>query len=154
MTPPRTRSERREDTLARLRDTYQLYIATASPEDCAPRLVPVSFAWTGGALIVATGLGTATGRNLVSAKVARCAVGPTDDVVMIDVRVAQVVPVPEAPPELAEAYARQSDWDPRHGTDVPTAYFVLTPVRIQTWRQTEEVPGRTIMRDDRWLPDA
>ncbi len=149
--PQRNRRERREDTLERLRSTYQLFVATASPEDPAPRLVPVSFAWTGSALIVATGLGTVTGRNLQRSKVARLAVGPTDDVVMIDVRVAEIVAVEQAPPALADAYAAQSDWDPRGGTDVPTAYFVLEPVRIQAWRETGEVPGRTIMRDGRWL---
>jgi hypothetical protein len=151
MTPPRTRSQRREDTLARLRDAYQLFIATASREDCRPHLVPVSFAWTGRALIVATGLATPTGKNLLSSRIARVAVGPTDDVVMIDVRLAEVAPVEHAPPEIAEAYAAQSDWDPRAGADLPTAYFVLEPVRIQAWRETEEVPGRTIMRDGEWL---
>jgi hypothetical protein len=154
MTPPRTRAQRREDTLARLRDSFQLYIATASAEDCTPRLIPVSFAWNGTALIIATGLTTATGRNLLSSKVARLAVGPTDDVVLIDVRVAEVVAVEQAPPEIADTYAKQSDWDPRQGTDVPTAYFVLEPVRIQAWGETGEVPGRTIMRGGRWLPDA
>jgi hypothetical protein len=154
MTPPRSRSQRREDTLARLRGTYQLYIATASPEDPAPRLVPVSFAWTGEALIIATGLDTVTGRNLERSGIARLAVGPTDDVVLIDVRVKERVGVEQAPPALADAYAAQSDWDPRNGTDVPTAYFVLEPVRIQAWRETAEVPGRTIMRAGRWLPDS
>jgi hypothetical protein len=61
----------------------------------------------------------------------------------------QVVPVAEAPTSLADAYAAQADWDPR--TAPGYAYVVLRPERIQAWRESNELTGRTIMRAGRWV---
>jgi hypothetical protein len=30
-------------------------------------------------------------------------------------------------------------------------FFVLRPVRIQAWRESNEIPGRTLMRKGRWV---
>ena len=48
------------------------------------------------------------------------------------------------------AYVTQSGWDPR-AAGVPFVVHVLTPVRIQAWREANEIEGRTLMRDGRWL---
>jgi hypothetical protein len=116
-------------------------------------MVPMSFAWTGAAVILATATNSPTARNLFSTEMARLAIGPTDDVVLIDARLDRAAAVHTASSDIADTYARQSDWDPRYGTDLPSHYFLLRPVQIQAWRFANELPGRTIMRDGRWLDD-
>ena len=50
----------------------------------------------------------------------------------------------------ADTYATRTDWDPRH-SGAPYVYLVLRPTRIQSWREANELPGRTLMRDGAWL---
>ncbi len=153
-TPIRPRAQRRRDTLASLASHNHLWIATASAELSSPYLVPVSYAWSGHSFTIATSTASPTAKNLFASKLARLAVGATDDVVLIEAILDDAIPVATAPPELADAYAEQSDWDPRTGTDLPSHYFVLVPRRIQAWREARELPGRTIMDDGRWLADT
>jgi hypothetical protein len=80
--------------------------------------------------------------------VARLAVGPTRDVVMIDAVLDQAVDV-EADDALGSAYVAQADWDPRGSTGY--VFLVLRPMRVQAWREVSEIPGRTLMRDGTWL---
>ena len=51
--------------------------------------------------------------------------------------------------ELGEAYAGQADWDPRRSAGF--LYVVLRPERVQAWRESDEIAGRTLMRDGEWL---
>ena len=51
--------------------------------------------------------------------------------------------------DLGEAYVAQADWDPRGDTGY--VFLVLRPVRVQAWREANEIAGRTLMRDGRWL---
>jgi hypothetical protein len=76
------------------------------------------------------------------------AVGPTRDVVMIDAVLEKAVDV-AADDALAAAYVAQADWDPCRGTG--HAFFVLRPVRVQAWREANEIADRTLMRDGTWL---
>jgi len=32
-----------------------------------------------------------------------------------------------------------------------TRWFRISPQRIQAWREVDELPGRELMRDGRWL---
>ena len=89
-----------------------------------------------------------TARNLTESGEARLAVGPTRDVVMIDAVLDKTVLV-GSDDELGEAYAAHADWDPRKATGY--AFFVLRPVRVQAWREANEIAGRTLMRDGTWL---
>jgi hypothetical protein len=113
-----------------------------------PHLVPLSVAWIDGHLVIAIEPSSLTARNLQAQGGARVGLGPTRDVVMIDTVLDGVVPVAQAPAELAEGYAEQADWDPRD--DQGYVYVVLRPRRIQAWRESNELGGRTIMRDGRW----
>jgi hypothetical protein len=55
----------------------------------------------------------------------------------------------EVPTDFAEEFARQH-WDARKST--PTyGYYLVTPHRIRAWREENELAGREIMRDGRWL---
>jgi hypothetical protein len=76
-------------------------------------------------------------------------VGPTRDVVMIDAILDEEHDVAAAPADLTRQYLRQVDWDPRSSPG--HVFFVLRPVRVQAWREADEIPGRTLMRDGRWL---
>jgi hypothetical protein len=49
-----------------------------------------------------------------------------------------------------DAFAAKHGWDPR---DEPGDYtfFRIVPDRVQAWREVNELPGRTLMRDGDWL---
>jgi len=144
----RDRATRRADTLAMLgTPAIDVWVATASAAG-APHLVPVSLAWVGERVVVAVEASSVTARNLAASGVARLAVGPTRDVVMIDALLEEAVDV-AADDALGEAYVRQADWDPRG--DEGYVFLTLRPVRVQAWREANEIPGRTLMRHGRWL---
>src|SRR5262249_46086572 len=81
--PPRSRAQRKEDTLARLRDDVDCWVASADEAGNA-HLVPLSYYWDGTALVLATPRSSPTATNLLRAGVARLGVGPTRDVVIVD----------------------------------------------------------------------
>jgi hypothetical protein len=144
MDAPRTREQRRRDTLSRLENDVDLWVATADKEG-TPYLVPLSFYWDGTDLIVATTSTSPTGRNLQSGGTVRLGLGPTRDVTMIEA----TARVAELSDEQAEAFAAASGFDPREDEDM--LYFRLTPHRVQAWREVNELKGRLLMRDGEWL---
>ncbi len=147
---PRTAQQRKADVLEKLReDNADLWVASASASGSA-HLVPLSLAWDGERVIVATDPNSITARNIVRSREARLALGGTRDVVMIDVVLDEVVDVEQASAELADGYARQADWDPRH-TEAACWYLALRPQRVQAWREADEIGGRTLMRDGEWV---
>ena len=147
--PPRDRRQRVRDSLAKLTEpAADVWVATASA-DGAPYLVPLSLAWVDERVVIAVDGTSRTARNLEAGGTARLALGPTRDVVVLDARLEQVVPVADAG-ELGERYVQQADWDPRTAGD-PYRFLVLRPERIQAWREVDEIPGRTLMRDGSWL---
>lgn len=150
--PPRTSAQRTADTLDLLgRPALDGWVASADVAGDAVQahLVPLSLAWIDGRVVIAIDPASRTARNLRAHGTARIGVGPTRDVVMIDAVLDQVVPVEQATTALADAYAAQADWDPR--TAAGYAYVVLRPERIQAWRESNELDGRTIMRGGRWV---
>ncbi|MEL7975170.1 pyridoxamine 5'-phosphate oxidase family protein [Isoptericola sp. F-RaC21] len=151
---PRTREQRQADTLAMLRSPVRdVWVATASVADdgtAVPYLVPLSLAWLDDRVVLALDATSRTGRNVLATGTARLSLGGTRDVVMIDAVLERSVRVAEAPPELAEGYAAQADWDPRPGGE-HDVYLVLHPRRVQAWREVDEIAGRTLMRDGEWL---
>lgn len=148
MAEARDPRRRKADTLAMLATpAIDGWVATASAAG-APHLVPVSLAWVDQRLVIAVEGSSVTARNLTASGQARLAVGPTRDVVMIDAALERAVDV-AADDELGAAYVAQADWDPRRSTGYD--FLVLRPVRIQAWREVNEIPGRTLMRDGTWL---
>jgi hypothetical protein len=81
---------------------------------------------------------------------ARLGLGPTRDVVMMDAELEQVYGLEEVPADLARRYAMQAGWDPREAGE-RMQFLVLRPRRIQAWREVNELPGRTLMRDGEWI---
>jgi len=150
MASRRTTTQRRADTLAKLRERdADTWVATASGAGVA-HLVPLSYAWDGSRVILATEPDFPTARNLVASGRARLAFGPTRDVVIVDAELDGHLETAEVPPELADLYAEQSGWDPRRESE-PYVYLLMRPRRIQAWREADELAGRTIMRDGAWL---
>ena len=144
----RDRETRKADTLAMLATpAIDTWVATASAAG-APHLVPVSLAWVEERVVIAVEASSATARNLTASGTARLAVGPTRDVVMVDALLDATVDV-AADDALGAAYVAQADWDPRRDTGY--LFLVLRPVRVQAWREANEIAGRTLMRDGTWL---
>jgi hypothetical protein len=148
-TGPRSRAHRKADTLAKLTaEAADVWVASAAGDE--PYLVPLSMAWLDERIVIALAASSRTARNITARGAARLALGITRDVVMIDALLDRVAPL-TGDDALADGYAAQSDWDPREaGGDY--MYMVLRPHRIQAWRENNEIPGRTLMRNGTWLP--
>ena len=147
MDPARSPEQRKRDTLALLEREVDVWVASASADGEA-MLVPLSFVWDGRRLTVSTPLASKTGRNLIRAGVARVALGATRDVVLIDGTLEVIALGTE--PELEEAHAQATEFDPRTLAD-EYVYLRLTPQRIQAWREVNELAGRHVMRDGAWV---
>jgi hypothetical protein len=145
--PPRSRAERKADTLRKLETEVDVWVASAG-EDGRANLVPLSFVWHEAALTVAMPTTSVTARNLMRARWARMALGPTRDVVLLDGPL-EVVPL-GSDAALEDAHARATGFDPR---ELPQEYryFRLKPEWIQAWRESNELTGRELMRDGEWL---
>jgi hypothetical protein len=151
---PRAPEQRKADTLAKLSaPAVDVWVATAAAEaggHASSHLVPLPLAWIDEQVVLATQAESITARNIISQRHARLGLGPTRDVVMIDAELKQAYGLDEVPDDLARRYAMQADWDPRKSGD-PMRFLVLRPVRIQAWREVNELPGRTLMRDGAWI---
>jgi hypothetical protein len=146
---PRSGPERKAHAIAVFEaHDADVWVATASSAGQV-HMVPLSYAWHGERLIVAIEPASVTARNLQETHKARLGFGPTRDIVLVDATLDGVLAA-AASGEAGEAYAAQADWDPRRETD-PYAFFMLRPVRIQAWREANELAGKTLMRDGAWL---
>jgi hypothetical protein len=141
---PRSLQQRKQDTLGRLESDVDAWIASADAEGDA-YLLPLSFLWDGAGVIVATPRSSVTGRNLSRGARVRVGVGQLRDVTMID---GTAEPVQDE--RTKDAFAAKHGWDPRTEAG-DYAYFRIVPVRMQAWREVNELPGRTLMRDGDWL---
>jgi hypothetical protein len=147
-TGPRSRAQRRVDTEHRLSHDTDLWVASASA-DGAPYLVPLSFDWDGRTLLMATPADSPTGRNLAATGTVRLGLGPTRDVNMIDGQV-EVLKIDALPREQGDRFAERTGFDPR-AERATYHWFLVRPVRIHAWRESDELSGRELMRDGSWL---
>jgi nitroimidazol reductase NimA-like FMN-containing flavoprotein (pyridoxamine 5'-phosphate oxidase superfamily) len=147
--PPRTSQQRTQDALWRLAHDVDAWVATADPERGAPYLVPLSFLWDGRTLVIATPTSSPTGRNLRASGKVRLGIGPTRDLLLIEGR-AQALDAAEVSAAMGDAFADKTGFDPRQ-LATPYTYYRITPWRMQAWREADELEGRDLMRDGRWL---
>lgn len=145
MAEARTLAQRVADTGARLETDIDCWVATAGAT--GPWLVPLSFLWRNDELLLATDAASLTGRNIAAAPLVRIGVGPTRDVVLIDGE-ARLTPITEMTEDEVEAYRAKCGSDPRGWAD---SLVRVRPVRVQAWREENELRGRHLMRDGRWL---
>ena len=144
---PRSREQRRRDALDRLARDTDAWVATAAEHGGTPHLVPLSFLWDGESLLIATPGSSPTGRNLRATGKVRLGIGPTRDVVLVEGTVAAALP--EVSPEVGDAFAAKTGFDPRALEGY--LFFRIRPRRVQAWREENELAGRDLMRDGSWL---
>ena len=143
MDEARTRDQRRKDTLHRLENDADAWVATASGD--VPYLVPLSFHWDGAALYLSTLDTNPTARNIAANGRVRLTLGETRDVVLIEGTAAEVTPSPS----VVAAFAARAGFDPSKLARYP--YFRVVPTAIQAWREVNEIQGRDLMRDGAWI---
>ncbi|MEJ2853192.1 MULTISPECIES: pyridoxamine 5'-phosphate oxidase family protein [unclassified Saccharothrix] len=144
--PPRGLDERLRDTRARFDGDVDLWVATSHPTD-GVHLIPLSFLWDGATFLLSTPYASVTARNLRGDGRVRLSLGATRDVVVVE-GVAEVVEDLDA--GVGDAFAARTGFDPRE-LDEPYQYFRIVPRRVQAWREANELRGRDLMRDGRWL---
>jgi hypothetical protein len=147
--PPRTPSQRKKDALNRLEHDTDAWVATADRGSGTPYLVPLSFLWDGTTLLIATPASSPTSRNLQAIGRVRVGIGPTRDVVLIEGSV-HALRTSEISDEVADAFAIKTGFDPRKLT-TSYQYFRIHPVRLQAWREDNELKDRELMRGGRWI---
>ncbi|MFL6122372.1 pyridoxamine 5'-phosphate oxidase family protein [Actinophytocola sp.] len=143
MAEPRTREQRREDTVRRLEHDVDAWVATA--DGGVPCLVPLSFHWDGAALYLSTLATNPTARNIAANGRIRLTLGETRDVVSIDGVASRVEPADA----VKAAFAERTGFDPRTLANYP--YFRVEPRVVQAWREVNEIAGRDLMRDGEWI---
>jgi nitroimidazol reductase NimA-like FMN-containing flavoprotein (pyridoxamine 5'-phosphate oxidase superfamily) len=143
MAEPRTRDQRRQDTLRRLEQDVDAWVATAAGD--VPCLVPLSFHWDGTALYLSTLATNPTARNLAANGRIRLTLGETRDVVLIEGVATPVTPSEE----VAATFAKRTGFDPRTLRNYP--FFRVEPRQVQAWREVNEIAGRDLMRDGEWI---
>jgi hypothetical protein len=54
------------------------------------------------------------------------------------------------PQEPGDRFVARTGFDPR-ALATPYRWFRISPRRVQAWREVNQMPGRELMRDGRWL---
>jgi hypothetical protein len=141
----RSPSQRVADTCRRLDSDADAWVATTNGD--MPWLVPLSFLWHQGELVFATDASTPTGKNLAVVSRARVALGDTRDVVVVEGE-ATLGPSTDLTADELRLYQSKHGSDPRTWAD---SVIRVRPIRIQAWREENELAGRLLMRDGLWL---
>ncbi|MEV6399286.1 pyridoxamine 5'-phosphate oxidase family protein [Streptomyces sp. NPDC051907] len=145
--PARSPEQRKQDVLARLEKDEDVWVATAS-SDGEPCLVPLSFVWDQGTLLMCTRRVNPTALNLSPRGRAVVTAGHTRDVVLIHGD-AELVEGSDLAKESADAFTAKLGWDPRDRR--PWVYIRITPRTLKAWREENELADRALMRDGAWL---
>lgn len=145
MAEARSTAQRIADTCRRLEHDTDAWLASGNGD--GPWLVPLSFVWHGGKLLFATDASTPTGERVAVLPSVRVALGHTRDVVVVDGE-ATLTPSTKLGADEVRLYRSKHGSDPRTWAD---SIIRVRPVRIQAWREENELAGRLIMRDGVWL---
>jgi len=145
MAEARNKSERLADTRRRLDNDADAWLASTSGDK--PWLVPLSFLWHEGELVFATDASTSTGENVGLVPRVRVALGHTRDVVIVEGE-ATLAPSTDLTAVEVRLYQLKHSSDPRAWAD---SIVRVRPLRIQAWREENELAGRLLMRDGIWL---
>ena len=148
MSDLRSVEKRKADVLTALEGQRDLWLATADTAG-RPHLIAVSAWWDGTDLVVATTVTSRTASNLPAGSQVRLAAGAPNDVIMIDATVIESVAANQAA-EVADGFAIAVGWDPREVGE-GWAFYRLRPTRVQAYRGYDELEGRDVMRNSRWL---
>lgn len=149
MPPVRSAQERKRDTLQRLANDIDAWVATAGVGGGSPCLAPFSFLWDGASMLIAAPATGVTGCNLLANGQVRLGLGATRDVVLITGTAVPILPR-DLPNAVGDAFAVKTGFDPPRNPDT-YRYFRITPQRIRAWREENELAGRDVLRDGAWL---
>jgi hypothetical protein len=144
----RTVEARKADVLTSLEGQQSLWLATADSLG-RPHLIAVSPWWDGSDLVIATIATSRTAKNLMPGREVKLAGGSPADAIVVDARVIESQAA-EAAPDVAQGFAKAMGWDPREAGK-GWAFYRVRPSRIQAYRGYEELEGREVMRNSRWL---
>jgi len=151
MEPPEREHPRKAHVLDMLRmipgTEKDVWVASASASGEA-YLIPLTFYWDGTRLTIATPTRSKTARNLKRAGVARMALSPTRDVVIIEGTLEFLAA--DADDELHAAHTEAAGLDARHSGG-EYVYIRMTPEKIQAWREENELGSRDVMVGGRWV---
>lgn len=148
MSEKRTADARKADVLTALEGQGDMWLASADA-DGRPHLIAVSVWWDGNELVMATLATSRTAKNLSAGREARLAAGTPADAIVVHARVVEIQAAGEAP-EVATGFAKAMGWDPRQ-VGKGWEFFRLRPSRIQAYRGYDDIEGRDVMRNSRWL---
>ena len=143
----RSGSQRRSQAIHRLETEANVWLATASPAG-VPHLVPLSLAWDGTRVLVATPTDTPSVRNVLATGAVKATLDSADDVVLIE-GTAEAVDFASASPKLLELYVKRVGWNPAD-QDGAWSLLVISPLTVRSWNSVSEITGRTIMRHGVW----
>ncbi|WP_198676037.1 pyridoxamine 5'-phosphate oxidase family protein [Kribbella monticola] len=146
--PARSPEVRKQHAVKRLEEDIDAWVSTSSA-DGTPYLMPLSFLWDGETLLFSTAASNPTSLNLQATGRAHVALDHTRDVVIFTATV-ETLRAEELPPGAADAFAAKIGFDPRDAGAL-YLYFRFTPETLQSWREANELTGRTLMRDGTWL---
>jgi hypothetical protein len=111
--------------------------------------MPLSFLWDGSTLLFSTAASNPTSRNLQATGLAHIALGHTRDVVLLTAT-SETLGADALAPGEGDAFAAKTGFDPRAQT-AHYVYFRLTPTTLQSWRESNELSGRTLLTNNTWL---
>jgi nitroimidazol reductase NimA-like FMN-containing flavoprotein (pyridoxamine 5'-phosphate oxidase superfamily) len=141
--PPRSLDVRKQDTLRRLDTDVDAWVSTAAL-DGTPYLMPLSFLWTDGTLLLSTSRTNPTARNLRANPRLQLTLGEVRDVI----HVTGTAELTEPSDAEGEAFATKAGFDPRQLENYP--FFRITPTKIQAWREVNELKDRVLMDNGIW----
>ena len=148
--PARTTAQRVSDTRRMLESEIDCWVATAG-SDGAPHLVPLSFGWQAGRVMLATPERYRTVQNLLVRPELKLAFGSLRDVVLMDGR-AVVSDLGDVSDVVIEEFVAHAGFDPRSYDGY--ALIAVEPRRILAWRGENELAGRMIMREGVWAEES
>src|SRR5215467_7420008 len=109
MTPPaRTAQQRKADTLRRLENDVDTWVATADPATGVPYLVPLLFVWDGATVLISTPVASPTSRNLRATGRVRLGIGPKRDLVLTEETGQRETAAAENSAEAGDAFAAKT----------------------------------------------
>lgn len=145
----RSPNERKAAALHRLEHDANVWIATANASG-TPHLIPLSLAWDGARIIVATPTASPTVRNAGLSGSVKASMDSAADVVLID-GTADIVDRASAGSDLLRLHSERVGWQIPADGDA-WSILIITPRVIRVWNSPAEIPNRTIMRHGVWIP--
>jgi hypothetical protein len=114
-----------------------------------PHLIPLSLAWDGEHLLLATPTNSPTVGNATATGAVKATLDSADDVVLVDGAI-EVTDLAAADASRFDTSLQRVGWNPAD-QDGEWSLLVVTPKTVRAWNSVAEITGRTIMESGCWL---